>query len=98
MASIITFKFSITFLSYVFDTDLIVSFFSPFAGASSLVAVTVAILAALALGFGKEQVQNGLLTYSVVLFGLGFGTNFEFGAAEKYGGSSIIKKQQTILK
>lgn len=60
---------------------LIVSFFSPFAGASSLVAVTVAILAALALGFGKEQVQNGLLTYSVVLFGLGFGTNFEFGAA-----------------
>ena len=23
---------------------------------------------------------------------------FEFGAAEKYGGSSIIKKQQTILK
>ena len=38
-------------------------------------------MAAHALGFGKEQLQNGLLTYSVVLFGLGFGTNFEFGIA-----------------
>ncbi|MFW1424749.1 urea transporter, partial [Vibrio parahaemolyticus] len=46
-----------------------------------LFAVIVAIIAAHALGFGKEQLQNGLLTYSVVLFGLGFGTNFEFGIA-----------------
>jgi urea transporter/murein DD-endopeptidase MepM/ murein hydrolase activator NlpD len=60
---------------------LVVSFFTPFTGASGLAAVIIAILAAHALGFGKEQIQNGLLTYSVVLFGLGFGTNFEFGIA-----------------
>ncbi len=60
---------------------LIVSFFTPFTGACGLAAVIIAIIAAHALGFGKEQVQNGLLTYSVVLFGLGFGTNFEFGIA-----------------
>lgn len=41
----------------------------------------VALIAAHALGFGKEQVQKGLLTYSVVLFGLGFGTSFEMGVA-----------------
>lgn len=60
---------------------LLVSFFTPFTGACGLFAVIVAIIAAHALGFGKEQLQNGLLTYSVVLFGLGFGTNFEFGIA-----------------
>ena len=60
---------------------LLVSFFTPFTGASGLAALVVALIVALALGFGKEQVQKGLLTYSVVLFGLGFGTNFEFGAA-----------------
>jgi urea transporter/murein DD-endopeptidase MepM/ murein hydrolase activator NlpD len=60
---------------------LLVSFFTPFTGACGLFAVIVAIMAAHALGFGKEQLQNGLLTYSVVLFGLGFGTNFEFGIA-----------------
>ncbi len=60
---------------------LVVSFFTPFTGACGLAAVIIAILAAHALGFGKAQVQNGLLTYSVVLFGLGFGTNFEFGIA-----------------
>ena len=58
-----------------------VSFFTPFTGACGLVAVLIALIAAHALGFGKEQVQNGLLTYSVVLFGLGFGTNFELGPA-----------------
>jgi len=60
---------------------LLVSFFTPFTGASGLTALIVALVAAHALGFGKEQIQNGLLTYSVVLFGLGFGTNFEMGAA-----------------
>ncbi len=60
---------------------LLVSFFTPFTGASGLAALVVALIVALALGFGKEQVQKGLLTYSVVLFGLGFGSNFEFGAA-----------------
>ena len=60
---------------------LLVSFFTPFTGVCGLAALVVALMVALALGFGKEQVQKGLLTYSVVLFGLGFGTNFEFGAA-----------------
>lgn len=60
---------------------LLVSFFTPFTGACGLVSLIIALFAAYALGFGKEQVQKGLLTYSVVLFGLGFGTNFEFGAA-----------------
>ncbi len=60
---------------------LAVSFFTPFTGASGLAALVIALLAAHALGFGKEQIQKGLLTYSVVLFGLGFGTNFEFGPA-----------------
>ena len=60
---------------------LAVSFFTPFTGACGLAALVIALLAAHALGFGKEQIQKGLLTYSVVLFGLGFGTNFEFGPA-----------------
>ncbi len=60
---------------------LSVSFFTPFTGACGLAALLVALIAAHALGFGKEQIQKGLLTYSVVLFGLGFGTNFEMGVA-----------------
>jgi urea transporter len=60
---------------------LSVSFFTPFAGACGFAALLVSILTAYTLGFGKEQVQNGLLTYSVVLFGLGFATNFEWGTA-----------------
>ena len=60
---------------------LLVSFFTPFTGACGLAALLVALIAAHALGFGKEQIQKGLLTYSVVLFGLGFGTNFEMGIA-----------------
>lgn len=60
---------------------LVVSFFTPFTGASGLIALLIALMAAFALGFDKEQIRKGLLTYSVVLFGLGFGTNFEFSAA-----------------
>ncbi len=60
---------------------LTVTFFTPFTGACGLAAVVAALITANALGLQKEQVQNGLLTYSVVLFGLGFGTSFEFGVA-----------------
>jgi urea transporter/murein DD-endopeptidase MepM/ murein hydrolase activator NlpD len=60
---------------------LLVSFFTPFTGACGLAALLVALIASAALGFGKEQIKNGLLTYSVILFGLGFGTNFEMGTA-----------------
>ena len=60
---------------------LLVSFITPFAAVSGLVAVTIALITAEGIGFNKAQTEDGLLTYSVVLFGLGFGTNFEFGAA-----------------
>lgn len=54
---------------------------TPFAGLSGLSALLIALITAHALGFSREQIQNGLITYSVVLFGLGYGTNFEFGLA-----------------
>lgn len=60
---------------------LIVSFSTPFTGASGLAALLVALIAAQALGFGKDQIEKGLLTYSVILFGLGMGSNFEMGFA-----------------
>ena len=60
---------------------LAVSFFTPFTGFCGLTALLVSITAAFALGFGKEQVRQGLLTYSVILFGLCMGANFEPGAA-----------------
>lgn len=60
---------------------IVVSFFSPFTGACGLAALLISLIAAFALGFGTEQIKQGLLTYSVILFGLGFGTNFEMGAA-----------------
>jgi urea transporter len=60
---------------------LLVSFFTPFTGACGMAALLAALIAASALGFSKQQIKKGLLTYSVVLFGLGFGTNFEMGAA-----------------
>ncbi len=60
---------------------LAVSFFTPFTGLCGLAALIVSVVAAYALGFGIEQVRQGLLTYSVILFGLCMGANFEPGAA-----------------
>lgn len=60
---------------------LLVSFFTPFTGACGLAALLIALIAAHGLGFSREQVRQGLVTYSVVLFGMGFGTNFEPGLA-----------------
>ncbi len=56
---------------------LLVSFITPFPALCGLIAVAIALVAADALGFNREQTGNGLLTYSVVLFGLGLGSNFE---------------------
>lgn len=56
---------------------LIVSFITPFPALCGLIAVAIALIAADTLGFNREQTGNGLLTYSVVLFGLGMGSNFE---------------------
>lgn len=60
---------------------LLVSFITPFAAICGLSAVLIALIAAEALGFNRDQTSNGLLTYSVVLFGLGLGSNFESGSA-----------------
>ena len=60
---------------------LLVSFITPVAAISGLLAVSISLVAAEALGFSRTQTADGLLTYSVVLFGLGFGSNFEFGLA-----------------
>ncbi|HQR93204.1 MAG: hypothetical protein B7Y15_07915 [Bacteroidetes bacterium 24-39-8] len=60
---------------------LLVSFITPFAAACGLLAVIISLIAAEALGFNRAQTVDGLLTYSVVLFGLGLGSNFEFGTA-----------------
>jgi urea transporter len=60
---------------------LVVSFITPFPAFCGLLSVLIALIAADALGFSKEQTGNGLLTYSVVLFGLGLGSNFESGNA-----------------
>lgn len=60
---------------------LLVSFITPFAAACGLVAVTISLIAAELLGFNRSQTAEGLLTYSVLLFGLGFASNFEFGIA-----------------
>lgn len=60
---------------------LAVSFITPFPAFCGLLSVLFALIAADALGFSKEQTGNGLLTYSVVLFGLGLGSNFESGNA-----------------
>jgi urea transporter len=58
-----------------------VSFITPFPAFCGLLAVAIALIAADALGFNREQTGNGLLTYSVVLFGLGLGSNFESSAS-----------------
>ncbi len=60
---------------------LLVSFITPFAAASGLFAVSISLIAAEALGFSRSQTADGFLIYSVILFGLGFGSNFEFGTA-----------------
>ena len=43
-----------------------VSFMTPFAGLSGLTALLIALITAHALGFSRDQVQNGLITYSVL--------------------------------
>ncbi|MFM2359587.1 MAG: hypothetical protein RLY16_1580, partial [Bacteroidota bacterium] len=60
---------------------LLVSFITPIAGLTALLGLVISLVTAHALGFGREQIKNGLITYSVVLFGLGYATNFETGFA-----------------
>lgn len=60
---------------------LLVSFITPFAALCGLLSVAISLIAAELLGFNRSQTADGLLTYSVLLFGLGFASNFEFGTA-----------------
>ncbi|MFZ4058809.1 MAG: urea transporter [Ferruginibacter sp.] len=60
---------------------LVVSFIVPYTGLTGLIALIVSIVGAHVLGFDKQFIQSGLYTYSPLLFGLGFGTNFESGTA-----------------
>lgn len=57
---------------------LMVSFFTPATGLCGLIALTIALITANALGFAKEQISQGLLTYSVILFGFALGATFEY--------------------
>lgn len=59
----------------------VVSFFVPAAGAAGFMAVSISVLTAYLLGFDKSQTNAGLYTYSAILFGLGFSSNFEWGKA-----------------
>lgn len=60
---------------------LIVSFFIPQSGLAGLLSVFAAIISGRMLGFDRPQLQSGLYSYSALLFGLGFATNFEWGNA-----------------
>ncbi len=60
---------------------LLVSFFIPESGWAALSAVAISLLTARLLGFDREQVNSGIYSYSALLFGLGFATNFEWGMA-----------------
>jgi urea transporter len=58
---------------------LILTFFNFYAGISGLVATLTAVLIALSMGFDKEQIRKGLLSFNALLIGLGMGTFFDPG-------------------
>ena len=60
---------------------LAVSFFIPATGFGGLIAVVISLVAAELLGFDRQFIRSGLYTYSSLLYGLGFATNFEQGNA-----------------
>ena len=60
---------------------LFVSFFIPVTGLTGLFAVFTSIAIGHLLGFDEDKIQSGLYSYSALLFGLGFATNFEPGTA-----------------
>ncbi len=58
---------------------LVVSFFNFYAGLSGLIAVITAVLIANTMGFDKDQLKKGLLSFNALLLGLGMGTFFDPG-------------------
>ena len=60
---------------------LLVSFIVPYSGLMGLLALIIAVTGAYVLGYDRKYIESGIYTYSPLLFGLGFGTNFEPGLA-----------------
>ncbi len=60
---------------------LIVSFFIPAVGAAGILALLFSLMAGKLLGFDTLNIESGIYSYSAILFGLGFASNFEFGNA-----------------
>ena len=58
---------------------LILTFFNFYAGLSGLIAILTTVLIAHSMGFDKEQLRKGLLSFNALLIGLGMGTFFDPG-------------------
>lgn len=59
----------------------IVSFFIPQVGLAGLLSVFFALMSGRLLGFDNTQIETGIFSYSAILFGLGFASNYEMGTA-----------------
>jgi urea transporter/murein DD-endopeptidase MepM/ murein hydrolase activator NlpD len=58
---------------------LTISFFNFFAGVSGFLAIMIAVVVAISLGFDKTELRKGLYSFNALLFGLGMGTFFDPG-------------------
>ena len=58
---------------------LVATFFNFYAGLSGLIAVLTTLLIAHSMGFDREQLRKGLLSFNALLIGLGMGTFFDPG-------------------
>ena len=58
---------------------LVLTFFNFYAGLSGLFAILSTVLIAHSMGFDKEQLRKGLLSFNALLIGLGMGTFFDPG-------------------
>jgi len=60
---------------------LLVTFLIPYAGIAGCAGLLCSLLCARAIGFDESLLKTGAYTYSALIFGLGFGTYFEFSMA-----------------
>jgi len=58
---------------------LVMTFFNFYAGLSGLIATVTAVVIAWTMGFEKETIRKGLLSFNALLIGLGMGTFFDPG-------------------
>ena len=59
----------------------LVSFFIPQVGFAGFLSVLFALISGRLLGFDNFQIDSGIYSYSAILFGLGFASNYEMGTA-----------------